>query len=76
MRAELMTKARQGAPSWFGLTDLELGEDVVSSCQWLLQENHFLYGGIDLKVSDISQFSTTADSRMLRRGLTIAPSPG
>lgn len=50
MRAELMVKARQRGPSWFGLTDLEFGEDVVSSCQWLLQENHFLYGGINLKV--------------------------
>ncbi|OJA07808.1 hypothetical protein AZE42_03426, partial [Rhizopogon vesiculosus] len=49
MRAELMVKARQRAPSWFGLTDLELGEDVVSSCQWLLQENRFLYGRINLK---------------------------
>ncbi|KAJ8585635.1 hypothetical protein M405DRAFT_865239 [Rhizopogon salebrosus TDB-379] len=49
MRAELMVKARQRAPSWFGLTDLDLGEDVVSSCQWLLQENCFLYGGINLK---------------------------
>jgi hypothetical protein len=62
MRAELIVNARQRAPSWFGLTDLDLGEDVVSSCQWLLQENRFLYGRINLKVSDISQFSDTTDS--------------
>jgi hypothetical protein len=62
MRAELMVKARQRAPSWFGLTDLEFGEDVVSSCQWLLQENHFLHGGINLKASGRSPLCSCSAS--------------
>jgi hypothetical protein len=51
MRSEVMVKARQKVPLWYGLQELEPGEDVILACQWLLQDNHFLYGGIDLKVS-------------------------
>jgi hypothetical protein len=54
MRSELILKARQRVPSWYSLTDLELGEEVVSACQWLLQENRFLYAGINVKVRDRS----------------------
>ncbi|KAG2068176.1 hypothetical protein BDR04DRAFT_1025173, partial [Suillus decipiens] len=53
MRAELMVKARLRVPIWYGLTNLGPGEEIASACQWLLQENRFLYGGIDLKVSCI-----------------------
>ncbi|KAG1800755.1 uncharacterized protein HD556DRAFT_1304770 [Suillus plorans] len=49
MRAKLMIKARQRAPTWYGLTNLEPGEEIASACQWLLQENRFLYGGVDIK---------------------------
>lgn len=47
-----MVKARQKVPSWYGLHELELGEEVTLASQWLLQDNHFLYGGINLKVSE------------------------
>jgi len=58
MRAELMVKARQRAPSWFGLTDLELGEMWFQLLVASAGES-LLYGGINLKVSDIFQLSTT-----------------
>jgi hypothetical protein len=77
MRSELMLKARQRVPSWYNLTNLELGEDVISACQWLLQENRFLYAGINLQVCNRSQFSDGAiDSKMFRRGPMITLSRG
>ncbi|KIK37279.1 hypothetical protein CY34DRAFT_93030 [Suillus luteus UH-Slu-Lm8-n1] len=49
MRAELILKARQGTPGWFGLTELESNEEVISACKWFLKNNIFLYGDVNLK---------------------------
>ncbi|KAG1884788.1 hypothetical protein F4604DRAFT_1919314 [Suillus subluteus] len=49
MRAELVLKVRQGAPAWFGLTELESSEEVISACKWLLKDNIFLHDDINLK---------------------------
>jgi len=51
LRAEMILKARQGAPTWYGLTELETGEEGKKACKWLLKDNVFLYGDINLKVS-------------------------
>ncbi|KAG1845833.1 hypothetical protein F4604DRAFT_1595379 [Suillus subluteus] len=75
MGVELMVKARLRAPIWYGLTNLEPGEEIASTCQWLLQENRFLYGGIDLKVSGI-YYRLTPFNIMSRRELLIVPSLG
>ena len=51
MRAELILKARQGVPTWYGLSDLEVGSEEVSiACKWLLKDTRFVYGDINLKV--------------------------
>jgi hypothetical protein len=52
MRAEVILKARQGVPTWYGLSELESGEEVTNACKWLLKDNTFLHGDMDLKVSD------------------------
>ncbi|KAG2035958.1 hypothetical protein BDR03DRAFT_866995, partial [Suillus americanus] len=49
MRAELVLKARQGTPAWFGLTELESSEEVIGACKWLLKDNIYLHGDINLK---------------------------
>jgi hypothetical protein len=51
LRAELILKARQGVPTWYGLTELEIGEEGKKACKWLLKDNVFLYGDVNLKVS-------------------------
>jgi hypothetical protein len=51
VRAEMIFKARQGVPSWYSLTDLEGGEEMRTVCKWLLKDNIFLHGDIDVKVS-------------------------
>lgn len=52
MRAELILKARQGVPSWYGLSDLEVGEQVIVACKWLLKDTVFVYGDMNVKVSN------------------------
>ena len=54
MRAELIFKARQGVPMWYGLSDLERGEEVTAACKWLLKDNTFFYGEMKVKVSVLS----------------------
>ena len=51
VRAEMIFKARQGVPSWYSLTDLEGSEEMRTVCKWLLKDNIFLHGDIDVKVS-------------------------
>jgi hypothetical protein len=51
MRAELILKARQGVPTWYGLSDLGVSSEEVSiACKWLLKDTAFVYGDINLKV--------------------------